>query len=217
MSTTKTMSLTRVLSEVKLLEKKISDATSSATFIDFNQKKNQRTAVLQVEPAAATQKISGDYASIQALIKNRQAMKSALVKANATTMVTIAGKQYTIASAIERKASIILENSVLKAMKAQYNRYLQQANAVSANTEATVTKLIETHLGATKGSEKISSEAIDAIANPIRDREKLIPVDPLKLAELIATMQDTIDEFTKDVDFALSEINAKTEITFEMD
>ena len=53
--------------------------------------------------------------------KGRKEIKEKIVKSNAETLVTIAGKEMTVAAAIERKESIKYEKKLAEELKNQLN------------------------------------------------------------------------------------------------
>jgi|SRR6478609_4806595 len=210
-------SLTRILAELKLLDKKIMEKTATGVYLDLKQKKASNTSVLKKSEAAAVADIKSDFDSVNKFIKNRTALKAALVKANATTKVTIAGNEYTIAEAIEEKTTISNLNTLLMNLKRQ--KLMIQATQVQIDekTEASINALITTQLGSAKNTEKYSAETITAISAPLRDENRVTLVDPINIDKEIETLSAKIDSFTTEVDFALSEVNARTVVEVNLD
>lgn len=59
------------------------------------------------------------------------------------------------------------------------------------------------------------AEQIKTVEAPIRMMNTPSVVDPLELASKIRSLEEEIEDFLSNVDFALSESNAKTEIEIE--
>ena len=72
-----------------------------------------------------------DYQSIEALIKRRNAIKSAIVVSNATTKIEVAGVKMTVAEAIERKTSISYDIQLLDKLKEVYADLVGEAENVN--------------------------------------------------------------------------------------
>src|SRR5690554_4907003 len=98
------MTITRGLSELKLINDRIQRKINDARFAVGNKNNNKKIDGMTIEEFNKNAK--SQYQSIQDLIERRKKIKSAIVDSNAKTVVTIAGKEMTVASAIERKESI---------------------------------------------------------------------------------------------------------------
>ena len=205
-------SLTRILAELKLLDRKIIENTNTGIFVDLRQKKAPNTVVLKKSEDKATADIKADYESIQKLIANRTALKAALVKANAETTLTIAGKVYTIAEAIEEKTTIRNLEALLNNMRRQKIGVQASQTQMDDKTEASINALLTANLSSAKNTEKYTESTMKAIGDPLREENKVILIDPLGIDKEIETLSSRIDAFTTEVDFALSEINARTTV-----
>lgn len=96
--TKETMTITKALSELKLLDKRISDEICKTQFCAAN-KHFQRTLNGKSITDAKKDMLSV-YNKITDLINRRNGIKKALTLANATTSVTINGQKMSIAEAI---------------------------------------------------------------------------------------------------------------------
>ena len=72
--------------------------------------------------------------------------------------------------------------------------------------------LIETNFGK---EGKIDNEAYKAIAEPFLKQNKWSALDPINIQDTAEKLAEKIDSFELEVDFALSESNAKTELTID--
>lgn len=209
MADTRKISITEALTELKLYDQKINKALSSAFFVDSKKKSSDKVGNFKLENFEANAKAS--YQSVSDLIENRAKLKSAIVQSNATTMVEIAGKKYTVAEAIERKNSIMYDKMLLQTMKSQWATATNNVEKENKRVDTQVDKMLETFLG--KDSEKKVSEAdLNAISEPYRAKNEWELVDPLNLYAKIQAMDADIDAFEADVDVRLSISNSVTYI-----
>ena len=98
---TKEMTVHKALCELKTLGDRIDKKVRNTEFIvgnkHNNEKINDKTIVQWKKDTKA------EYQSLMDLIKYRNALKQAVAMSNANTKVTVCGKEYTVAEAIELK------------------------------------------------------------------------------------------------------------------
>lgn len=201
------MSITRGLSELKLLDKRIQKGINETTFITSAIGPKPVSGYTSTELYVET--TERNYQSTIDLIKRRQKIKSLIVESNAKTMVTISGKGMTVAEAIERKTSIQYEKSLLEKMRRDYNHAVTQVESKNEEVQLRLEKLLEANFG--KDS-KVKDTEMEAISKPFKEQNEAKLVDPLKLKEKMDTLSKEIDEFECEVDFILSESNTITKI-----
>lgn len=204
------MSITRALVELKTLNNRIIKAVTVIDPVTLVIGKNSPRGYKSTEEFET--KAKADFASADALIKRRAAIKGDIVKANAITMVTIAGKSMSIAQAIEKKNSIKYDKSLLERLSKLYFDVLKQSVGLEAEVEMKLQRLLEVNFGK---ESKAKTEEFEAIAKPFKEANQPRIIDPLDLKNLIEKIQKEISEFEGEVDFILSEANAKTEIEVE--
>lgn len=215
MSTTERMTLTRALSDAKAVAGKLDRVLQNSSFITIAQGtgSNRKLAISQlastnIEEVEKT--ILSNFQSAESLIKRYRAIKRAIVKVNAEAIVTIAGEDMTIAEAIERKKSIEMDKKFLHVLRSQLaanaNALDQMTNKLNADIERGVSQLF--------GSDraKITDEQVKVVGDAKKADFEPSFVDPAKLADRIDKMLDAIEQFDLEVNFSLSEVNAKTEI-----
>lgn len=201
------MSLTRVLNEIKLLDKKIETAASQPmVMVKVGGKPNTGySTVKEME-----ERTKANFQSVKDLVTRRNKLKSLLTQANADTEVTIAGETMSIAQAIERKNSgIKIEKKVLASMANQLSHCTSVVDTTNARVQQKVDELLNTLSGRER---KASQEEIEAVEKPYRDNNAASLVDSFGIRATIESMNDKIEQFENEVDFSLSEINARTEI-----
>lgn len=200
------ISITRALAQVKSLNDRIQRANGTAFIaVSVGGKHASGKSVAEVEAA-----IKANLQSVEALIKQRQTLKSAIVKSNAVTTVVINSDTMTVAEAIERKSSIVLEQQLLAQITAQQSQAVAQSERVNVEVD----KQAETLLTTAVGRDRTSNEAeLEAITGPFKRQREAKLIDSNKLSDVIERMSKNIDAFLLEVDYALSEVNAKTLIT----
>jgi len=214
-----TMTITEGLSKLKLYDKKIEkvlrEIVNGNSIIDYKKANSQVTEKYRrtVEELEKDSKAIMD--KYKALTKNRDALKAAIAQANATTMVTIAGKKYTIVEAIERKRTIENDKTLLNYLKNRLNDVQSKVNYINEKAQEQANAIIETKVGAEAKNSK--PEDIKALYDLIYEKNKVEIVDPLNLEKLIQDLEELIDAFEQEVDINLSIVNARTEIEVDFE
>lgn len=199
------MSITRALSELKLLDSRITKATSEIKFAvcvtkntNYNINKNEFTS-----------QTTAKFQSLTDLIRRREALKAAIMKSNATTTVKIGSKEMTVVEAIEMKNTIKYKEAMLETMKKQRLQVTKEFEAYKVKVKQT----IETNM------QQICSRDVKPDPSTIQDLTDMMwkndPVevyDPIGLDKTIDALTIEIEDFNTNVDFALSESNSLTQI-----
>lgn len=201
------ISITRALSEVKLLDSKIESAIQKFEPVTYVEGKSKTTSTgITVE--LFNEKAKSSYQSITDLIERRNLIKSKVIQSNAVTKVSIDNKEYTVAEAIERKNSINNELNLLNKLKQSYVNNKNKVEIGNSKVRANIDKQLEL----LAGSDKNKTEGIDALVKLTLENQQFNLVDELKSEELIDKLSNSIYEFQANVDFTLSESNALTTI-----
>ena len=201
------ISITEALVKLKTLGKRIESATNSIRPIALVTGKNSPLGFKTIEEFETSAKAA--FQSAQSLIKYRQTVKGAIVAANAVTNVTIGGKAITVAQAIERKNSIQYEKDLLRVLSQNYIVTLNKSVQTESDVQMRLQKLLEATFGK---DTKTKGDEVDNISKPFLEQNSPRLIDPLDLKNLIEKLEKDIDEFEGEVDFRLSEANAKTNI-----
>lgn len=201
MATANQISITRALTELKTLDKRIQKLIDSSTFISYEGQFHK--------PSEYVKTAGANYQSINDLLKRRRKIKAAIVSSNANTVVTIGGEKMTIAEAIETKSSIKHYKSLVERLKTQY----AQANREVENINDRTRRDLDNKLN------NLSKDKDGGLANLNEFSEKYIAMngvkltDPIKITEKIAKLEDFIREFEDEVNYVLTERNSTTTIT----
>jgi len=205
-------SIARLLVELKTLGNQITDATKSATFIGVARKNDGMAQVMgRSEGVAELEEIiKSKFQRITDLISRHSKIKAAITLSNATTKVTICGHAMTVADAINLKQVIEkIEKPLLEAMRRQHKDSTTTYDTLSAKLASDVSKLVDDANGKDR---KADAEGLKAAIEIKQKMGSPILIDPLKLRDLIEAKQKDIEDYLAEVDFALSESNAKTEL-----
>lgn len=202
------MTVTDALAELTLLQKRIDSARSHLD-------NNTLIAVVEVGKVPTGFKSRDEHATqaraalqrADALIARRRGIKRAIVLANASTTVTIAGQGMTVAEAIEMKHFIAYSEGVVNTMQSAHSRTRKEYEIARTKVKDRLDKLATEVLGKNASADKYQSLADSFLA-----REGVELLDPTNIAEQIENRQTFVEEFKSTVDRVLSISNARTTI-----
>ena len=208
-----TMTIHKALSELKILDSRIENAIDGLEVVVANKHSNQKIAGIPVADFCSDAEKA--FQSVNALINRRNAIKCGVTRSNAMTMVTIGGKTYSVAEAIDMKAKGTMYLSKLKdKLAGQYVR--AQKTADMSNGERLDERADEYVKSLYSGAElKNMADEIQKVRDKFIAAQTVEIVDPVKAGEKAIALQEQIDAFMSDVDSALSVSNALTTIEVE--
>lgn len=205
---TQQMSLHRVLSELKLIDKKINDKISSLELITV--KKGDKL-LRNVNEEEFIKNAKSSYVSVEALIERRCNLKNALIIANANNYVIINGRTLSIAEAIDYKNITEYKKNLLKVLKDQYSKAIRNYENEDLKNNNALEELIRTAVGNNSDNSK-SDALVKAMTDGYMSRNTLSYVDPISIKNQIDKLQTEIDEFDSEIDSVLSEANARVTV-----
>lgn len=199
-----TMTVTQALAELKMLDARIQKKINDGVYINYVTS----TSVMGADDVEKM--IKASYQSISDLIERRNAIKNAVVVSNSKSKVTVGGKKYTVAEAIDMKShGMLYKNSMLQQMMSQLSGCTSQFEAAKNRVEEKALNLGKT----TEDTRDVDvARATEVYAKWIKEHPVTL-VDPLKLKDRVAALEAEISEFVLNVDVALSVSNATTTIT----
>lgn len=203
MSGAQQMSISQALVELKLLKSRILKC-NSVQYVAV------KTKTKVVDVADFTKNAKASLQSYKDLLNRYNVIRSKVVVSNATTRVSVAGVEYTVAEAVERKRSIEMEKSMLGVLRSQFKAATTEIESHQKLQQERLDKLLLQELG--KDS-KTNVDVVDALTETFLKNNKAELIDPLGLQEVIATMEKSIQDFESNVDWVLSESNGRTQIT----
>lgn len=211
--TQKTMTVHEALSELKMLDKRIRSKINRATFCCTNKHSNAKINGKLVKDFI--DEIRSEYESITDLIAYRAAIRNALSISNAKTRVNIAGREYTVAEAIEMKSTGIENKEILLRMIT--NQFVTSANEVLRANNEQLRKAADEYVNGMFGGKDKNTpiEDIEQMRKSYIENHTLDLIDPLDLKQVVEKLEAEIEAFKAEVDSKISISNALTMITVE--
>jgi restriction endonuclease Mrr len=202
------LTVTDALAEMTLLGKRIESARSTL-------EKDALVAIVQVHKIPTGYQSRDEFTTrarsllqrVNALLNRRREIKRAVVLSNASTIVTIAEQEMTVAEAIEMKNFINAYESVLTTLQTAYTKAKREYEVAQKTVKDRLDKLALEVLGKT---ESINSEQYQSLSDSFLSREGVELLDPVNLNREIERRQEFIENFTSSVDRVLSISNART-------
>jgi hypothetical protein len=213
--TNEKMTIAKALSELKVLGNRITAEIRSATFCNVSKHTMRTLNGKNITDVKA--EMQGSYDKIVALINRNNAIKKAVNKANASTIVSIGGEQMTVAEAIYMKQTgIDYMKALLNTMATQYTN---TQSLLQNNNGEKLTKACETYIiglyGTNSSNNTISDEMVEII-NAARakyiDENTFDLIEGIDTKKAIEDLKNKIDAFEAEVDAAITVANATTEI-----
>lgn len=200
------ISVTRGLAELKMLDKRIQKLTTQIDLIKVGFAYPQNEDIVK-EHKGMEMKIKSDFQSLLDLIARRDIIKKAIINSNSITIVRINNKEMTVAEAIERKSSINYKKELVMKMK----RSLNEATNGLEQKERECSQRLDAFIAS---QEKVLKDPtiLKSATESFMQIHKPALIDPLRLGECIVKLEEEVENFLTEVDFALSESNARTEI-----
>lgn len=206
------ISVTRALAELKVLPDRIKTASQAlaSTAVDVKVGRTSNVTRTGIPFATFEENQTKAFQSLNDMIKRRERLKALIIKSNAVTTVNFLGETITVAEAIERKSSLELKNQVLSHLRAYRSHAENTKNSLNARLDESIEKQLNTLFGNDKG--KVDQASVEAVQNTLRDRQEASIVGLANLDKQIETLYNQVQAEQVELDFLLSEINAKTEI-----
>lgn len=211
--TTETMNVHQALAELKTIDKRINSAIREKDWVLANKHSNTKIGGIPVEEWKAA--VVSQHQKVMDLIRRRDAIKRAVVNSNAVTKVMIAGVEYTVAEAIDRK-----NNSVgfltLLAQRITADYTMAKNNADRANGSE-LERRADEHVKIFVGNGDMKGNMAEAqrVRKEFIDGQTVELVDPIGALKVVEALDEEVTSFLTNVDAALSVSNAVTEITVE--
>lgn len=202
------MSIARALIELKTLEKRIQktlDNLEPVTIMIGNKLEAKISSREDFE-----KNVKSSYQSLIDLVGRKRKIKSAVVQSNAVTVISVNEERMTVAEAIERKNSISVEKNIRQNLATKYSQAIKTIERHNNNIESQLFQLLQATYS--KPETEISKEDYERIATPFKQNNEAKIINPLDIEKKLQSLEETIDKFESEVDIALTESNARTEI-----
>ena len=205
---TEQITITRALSELKLLDARINKKTEESDFVFLVSRKNKSN--MNQESMTANAKAS--YQSITDLIKRRQVIKSAIILSNATTIVKLKDMTMTVAEVIECKQLVDFYKNLLQKLKNNRESVLSQVERTNSQVETDLQHLLEISFGKTS-NQRTNTDDIENISKTYREQNKSEMLDCVSIDAKIKEVEELVEQYENETNFVLAESNAITKIT----
>lgn len=204
----KTMSINQALAELKVLRARIEAVRQKLNVAQVMRPCEDKIGAKTREEFMADQ--SALIQQHQDLLAQYQKIKAAITIFNATTRITVAGEENTIAAVIERKRSMDMELNFLRTLQSQYTTASERLRLENSQTQAKLEQFLTASLGTDKTRR---AEDVDAQTKLWEARNKPEIVCPAGLTETIEAMRKSLDDFTTEINWSLTDANARGSIT----
>lgn len=207
------MTVQRALNELKIIDERLSKRL--AEFVVIGTKKVSEARVVETRESIVEfeNRAKGVLDSVDGLLKRQQELKHAIMTSNATTMIEVAGKTYSVMTAIDRKRTIENEKLVVRHMRDALARAEYKVNQENDKMESYIQRQTNAMAGGDLSSKK--DDYIIAFEKSYREQNSWDLVDPLKIRDLIEQREQEISMFELEIDTALTVSNAITKIEIE--
>ena len=204
------ITVTEALAELTLLQKRIESARAAL-------EKGNLITLVEVGKVPTGFKSREEYEvnakalvqRVQALLDRRRAIKRAIVVSNASTRVTVAAEEMTVAEAIEMKNFIDYYEAILDTMQSAYAQTRSQYEKAQAKIKERLDKLALEVLGK---NEAVNSDQYQSLVDSFMAREGVELLDPTNISKEIERRMIFIEEFKSTCDRVLSISNATTTV-----
>jgi hypothetical protein len=203
------ITITRALSELKLLDKRINKEIEEFKPIGLIQSRKNIVIGTTKTEEDFLKETRSKLSSIQDLIKRRSDIKSAIIKSNAATNIKINGLSMTVAEGIERKNSIEYDKKLQNKLNLEGVRAINEKENHNLKLQKQVEDMLLQNYGKDR---KANADDYDSISKPFLESNELRIVDPIDYDKTNAQLYEDITKFEAEIDFILSESNAKTKI-----
>lgn len=210
---TEKMNVHKALSELKILNDRITKQIRVVEFCVPNKVSNEKINGMPVENWSKD--VQSKWESINALINRRNAIKRAISLSNAKTEVTVADKNYTIAEAIEMKQyGMAYYRELLRKLQSDFSEANKLVERINSDADIKATNYAQNCVGTDKNSVEAMKE-VEQIRMSYYNSHKAELINPIDITNKIEELENKIAQFTTEIDSVLSVSNATTIITIE--
>lgn len=211
------ISVTRALVELKRYQARIEKTITESVFVGVSIGRDSTRKVYgnTSHSVDSTERaIVGNLARVEQLILNRQKLKSAIVLSNATVRVNVMGIDMTVAEAIELKSQQSTLQLLADTIRSQRAAAVTTVDQLNTRLESNIDHLLSTIYGNDKT--KVSGIDYVEVATPQKRAKEANLIDPIVSDQKIISVEELASKLECELDFVLSEINAKTLITVDL-
>lgn len=198
---TKKVTLTQLLSEIKLIDSKIEG--KSGRLVPVATKKGKTLENCNMTLKEFTDKIKSESDSIDYLFKRKIELKSLLIDTNNKTFVTFMGEKCSI-------SNLLVKKEYLRSEQDFYKFILNRINSIESSISMTNDRVDREALSLIKDkTEEVNAAELMELYKTNNKRELF---DPIKLKDKAVAKLEYLEEFYSNIDDELSIINATTTV-----
>lgn len=213
------MIVTQALDERDLLKKKIRDAIAKCDFVAVQKPGDDVIAQDKQKVADYEAEVKASFQSIRDMMDRYTRLDAAILLANATTKIEVAGKTMTRAAAINlrkmMKGQGLADTDFTDVMIRKMTTDLERARLKIAKSQEVADRQREVMSNSLVSSDKkvLSEDNLKSIT-AYCDNLVLRLVDPIDIEKTIADMQEKWDNLTTNLESAIRISNATTYVEF---
>ena len=213
------MIVTQALDERDLLKKKIRDAIAKCDFVAVQKPGDDVIAQDKQKVADYEAEVKASFQSIRDMMDRYTRLDAAILLANATTKIEVAGKTITRAAAINlrkmMKGQGLADTDFTDVMIRKMTTDLDRARLKIAKSQEVADRQREVMSNSLVSSDKkvLSEDNLKSIT-AYCDNLVLKLVDPIDIEKTIADMQEEWDNLTTNLESAIRISNATTYVEF---
>ena len=213
------MIVTQALDERDLLKKKIRDAIAKCDFVAVQKPGDDVIAQDKQKVADYEAEVKASFQSIRDMMDRYTRLDAAILLANATTKIEVAGKTMTRAAAINlrkmMKGQGLADTDFTDAMIRKMTTDLDRARLKIARSQEVADRQREVMSNSLVSSDKkvLSEDNLKSIT-AYCDNLMLKLVDPIDIEKTIADMQEKWDNLSTNLESAIRISNATTYVEF---
>ncbi len=200
------MTIHRGLAQLKLLDSRINKKIARIPSCGFIKKDGLVNDLYKKDDFEKN--LKSEYESVLDLIRRKNDIKCAIVKANGETTIKVGGNAMKIADAINFKTLIKYKRALIERMEAGHRNTVSAIESHNAETDDKAIRLAEKALG--KENIKLTDKDVENVVKPFLENNRLELVDPLGVEQRMVDLDTEVLEFESEVDAILSEANATT-------
>ena len=209
--TKETMTIHKGLAELKLLDKRIEKEISSAKFCVSVKESALKVDGMTIDEFKESTKST--YQKITDMIRRRDAIKRAISKSNATTIVSVGGVEYTVAEAIwMNQMGVDAKQHLHDVLNVEYGDCVRKAEFNNSSLDDKAEQFIIAMNGNKTDKAAMNTEEATSAKEAYIKSNTCNVVSGLDIKNEIEKLANEIDSFKSEVDAALSTSNATTMI-----
>jgi hypothetical protein len=211
------MTIHKALCDVKLADKKIQQLLSYGnSYVEVNtDPTNANFKIRGKSVPEFSSEVSSNYQTVRDTMKRVDAIKSAISKSNASTIINVGGKEMTVAEAIyQMKYGIKAKKQLLGTLQTQLQFAQSKLEDAVKKNEAKLAKTIETVYG-NKEKGNVNTDTLMEFMKKYSTDNQPVLIDPINISKEINRLSMEIDVFELNVDSAIQVSNATTTIEIE--